>query len=233
MNRFFLLLPMLLVIGCGVSGNNPADLGFLPSRPQKGAVFRSYNAIGPAQWSNNWTSNFDFTGVSWNDKRTVTAVSRTRVVMAGHFIRPADVSVVFHDRSGNVHLRVLRNIRGLSNLGDIAIADLDQPLPPGVAHYPMVNASAATYKRAVIVTDQTMTASIHRVGKVSGRRVVLGNDPEIPKTYWRNLISGDSGNPAFLIQNGRLQLLTTFTTGGSGTGPFYGDPDIQAAVLAP
>jgi hypothetical protein len=230
MYRLLLLIFPFLLIGCGSTGNQASDLGFLPDRPQKGKVFRKYNAIGPAEWSRNWTSNFDFTGVSWNDRRTVTAISPTQVVMAAHFIRPSDISVVFHDRSGKPHFRVLRNVQVLSHLGDIAVADLDEELPPGVTYYPLASPAAATPMRAVLVTDQTMTVSVHRIGNVTGRYVRLGNDPEIPKTYWRNLISGDSGNPAFIIEKGRLHLLMTFTTGGSGSGPFYGAPEIRAAL---
>ena len=62
--------------------------------------------------------------------------------------------------------------------------------------------------------------------------VRLGYIPEINPVYGRNLIVGDSGNPSFLIVNGQLVLLETHTTGGPGAGPFYGDPNIQAAIRA-
>lgn len=216
--------------GPAASGPVAADLAFLPAKPQKGSVFTFYNHHGPAARSGNWTSAFDLTGVSWNDPRTATAISRRHVVMAAHFIRPTDVPLVFHDRSGGRHVRKLTQVHTLGGVGDIAVGRLDEPLPAGVAHYALASPQDATPRRLALVTDQNMTVSLHRVGQVSGGRVMLGYDPAIPKTYWRNLVVGDSGNPAFVTDGGRLKLLTTFTTGGPGTGPFYGDPAVAAAV---
>jgi hypothetical protein len=216
--------------GPTATGPIAADLAFLPAKAQKGTVFTFYNHHGPAVRSGNWTSNFDLTGVSWNDPRTATAISRRHVVMAAHFIRPTDVPLVFHDRSGGRHVRKLTQVLTLGGVGDIAVGRLDAPLPAGVAHYALASPQDATPMRLALVTDQTMTVSLHRIGQVSGGKVMLGYDPAIPKTYLRNLIVGDSGNPAFVIDGDRLKLLTTFSTGGPGTGPFYGDPAVAAAV---
>ena len=230
---------MMLAAAClGLSACAPVppagppaeDLAFLPERFERGRVFRVYLAGGRSIPANNWTSNFDFSGVSWNDTRTATAVSRRHVVMAGHFARHMSTPVVFHARDGTAHTRQLTGITQLQGLGDIAVGTLDSPLPPEIAHDPLAASGDATYKRAVLVTDQTRTISIHRIGPVDGRRVQLGFDPEIDRRYWRNLVTGDSGNPAFIVKNGRLHLLTTFTTGGPGRGPFYGHPEIRARL---
>jgi len=189
-----------------------------------------YNHHGPSIRSGNWTSRFDLTGVSWNDTRTATAISRNHVVMAAHYIRPTTVPLIFHDRSGGRHIRTLTQVQTLTSVGDIAVGRLNEPLPAGVAHYPLASPQDAAVMRLALVTDQTMTVSLHRIGRVSAGRVMLGYDPNIPKTYNRNLVSGDSGNPAFVISGSGLRLLTTFSTGGPGTGPFYGEPAISAAV---
>jgi hypothetical protein len=220
---------------CGAPSGPPRadrapDLAFLPDKPEKGRVFTVYNHHGPSIRSGNWTSRFDLSGVSWNDTRTATAISRHHVVMAAHYIRPTTVPLVFHDRSGARHLRTLTRVITLTSVGDIAVGRLNEPLPAGVAHYPPASPADATPMRLALVTDQTMTVSLHRIGRVSAGRVMLGYDPAIPKTYNRNLITGDSGNPAFVISDGGLRLLTTFTTGGPGTGPFHGEPAIAAAV---
>jgi hypothetical protein len=223
------------LVSCGVSSGPPPadrapDLAFLPNKPEKGRIFTVYNHHGPSIRSGNWTSRFDLTGVSWNDTRTATAISRHHVVMAAHYIRPTTVPLIFHDRSGARHVRTLTQVQTLTSVGDIAIGRLNEPLPAGVAHYPLATAVDGTPMRLALVTDQTMTVSLHRIGRASAGRVMLGYDPAIPKTYNRNLISGDSGNPAFVIGGGGLRLLTTFSTGGPGTGPFYGEPAIAAAV---
>ncbi len=212
------------------AGPPPEDLSFLPERYERGRVFRNYNAAGRAPLADNWTSRFDFSGVSWNDNRTATAISDRHVVMAGHFTRNRSTPVVFHERDGTPHKRRLTGITSLRGMGDIAVGTLDEPLPPEIARYPLAAPGDATYKRAVLVTDQERTISIHRIGVVGDRRVQLGYDPEINRRYWRNLVSGDSGNPAFIIKGGGLHLLTTFTYGGPGQGPFYGHPEIRARL---
>jgi hypothetical protein len=233
------LTALVLFSSCATSppsgsagGDRAGDLSFLPDRAGKGSLFRYYQAHGKSSWSRNWTSQFDLTGVSWNDSRTVTAISRNHVVMAGHFIRPPSVPAVFHDRDGNRHERILGPATRLGRVGDVAVAKLNRPLPDGVAHYPLATAADATHERLVLVTDKDMQLSLHRLGRVQARRVILGYDPKIDRRHWRNLVVGDSGNPAFILRNGRLALLSTHTTGGPGTGPFYGDPEVRAAVMA-
>lgn len=227
---------MLLGIFCGgcvsmqEQAQIPPDLSFLPERFQQGKVFRFYSAGGPSLLAGNWTSQFDFTGVSWNDKRTATAISRKHVVMAGHFARPMSSPLVFHDRGGRPHRRWMIGIRHFKHLGDIAIAELDSPLPESIAHYSLVKPEDVTYKRAVLVTDQTHVISVHRIGVVQGRKIQLGYDPNLDRRYWRNLVVGDSGNPAFVLERGELRLLTAFTTGGPGAGPCYGDPEVRSAI---
>jgi len=223
----------LVFSGCATapSAGPPAeDLGFLPERFERGRVFRVYLAGGNSIMANNWTSQFDFSGVAWNDNRTATAISRRHVAMAGHFPRHMSTPVIFHDREGRPHKRRLVGITPLHQLGDIAIGTLDSPLPPEITHYPLAAPGDATYKRAVLVTDQTRRISVHRIGPVKDRRVQLGFDPKIDRRYWRNLVFGDSGNPAFIIEGGKLKLLTTFTTGGPGMGPYYGHPDIRSRI---
>ena len=120
----------------------------------------------------------------------------------------------------------------LTNVGDIAVARLNLPLPPEVKFYRLADTGDASISRPVIVSDQTNTLSVHQIDAVSGGVVRLGFVPGLNPLYRRNLIVGDSGNPSFLWKNGELVLLETHTTGGPGAGPFYGDPQVQAAVRA-
>lgn len=211
--------------------NKPPDLAFLPAKVEKGRLFTFYNHHGTSIRSANWTSRFDLTGVSWNDPRTATAISRRHVVMAAHFIRPFEIPLVFQDASGQKHVRHLTRVKTLTHVGDIAIGRLDEPLPAGVRHYRLAGPQDAARMRLALVTDQKMTLSLHRIDRTGAGRVALGYDPAIERTYWRNLVPGDSGNPAFVIEGGELRLLTTFTGGGPGTGPFYGEPAISSAVI--
>ncbi len=229
---------MLALASCGPGPSRVRSLvpetlsDFIPKRPVKGELFGYYQPRGRSKWKDNWTENLDLTGVSWNNARTATLISPSHVVMAAHFIRPSDVPVMFHDRDGQPHERFIAEVRDLRTVGDVAVARLNRPLPPGVKRYRFASPAMAAVGRPVLITDQTRTVSIHRIGEVFGRNIRLEYQPELDPIYRRNLITGDSGNPSFLWDGGESWLLETHTTGGPGSGPFYGDPEIQAAIRA-
>jgi hypothetical protein len=224
---------------CGPAGQtattpvslNPGDLGFLPAKPEKGALFQYYQPKARSKWRNNWTSPLDLTGVSWNDSRTATLIAPSYVVMAAHFTRPADVPVMFHDKNGKPYERFIAAVRPIPG-ADIAVAKLHLPLPPEIKPYRFARASEATLGRPVIITDQTNSLSVHRIERISGASIHFGYIPGLDSSYRRNLVVGDSGNPSFLLTSDGLALLGTHTTGGPGAGPFYGDPAVQAAIRA-
>lgn len=237
MKPAFAIFTSLFLCACG-TGSRPsvatgapdqAGLGFLPAKAEKGTLFQYYQPKGSSKWRNNWTHAFDLTGVAWNDARMATLIAPSYVVMAAHFTRPSNVPVVFHDRTGKLYERFIAKVRML-NVGDIAVAKLNLPLPPEMKCYRFANAADASIGRPVIVSDQTNTLSVHRIAAVSGGVIGFGYIPGLDGTYQRNLIVGDSGHPSFLLKNGELILLETHTTGGPGAGPFYGDPGVQAAI---
>lgn len=242
MKSTLILFVSVLVCACGPSmgpsintGNMASGtegLGFLPQNTERGTLFQYYQAKANSKWRNNWATGLDLTGVSWNDSRTATLIAPSYVVMAAHFMRPEDVPVMFHDKNGKPYERFIAKSRTLSGVGDIAVAKLNMPLPSEVKSYRFAKLSEAKIGRPVIVTDQTKTLSVHRIAAVFGNMIQLGYIPGLNPAYGRNLIVGDSGNPSFLIRNGELVLLETHTTGGSGAGPFYGSPQVQAAIRA-
>jgi hypothetical protein len=229
----------LLMAACGnpPGGGSPAtilglDYGFLPANAEKGELFRQYRANARSSWSKNWAGALDLTGVAWNDRRTATLISPSHVVMAGHFVRPSDVPVIFHDRHGTPHARWIASVKKLDGV-DVAVARLDRPLPPEIRPFDFATAEEAVVGRPVITTDQTMTLSVHRIEAVFGKFIRLSFVEQLDPVYRRNLIKGDSGNPSFLRRpSGELVLLETHTFGGSGSGPFFGSPEVQAAVRA-
>ena len=237
MRNLLCLLP-LLICSCGpaatpsiLPGSPVSGVDFLPKNAEKGALFKYYQAKTSSKWRNNWAANLDLTGVSWNDSRTATLISPSHVVMAAHFMRPASVAVMFHDKKGKPYERFITGVKVL-NTGDIAVARLNLPLPPEVKWYRLANHSDAHLGRPVVVSDQTMTLSIHRINAIAGPIVQFGYMSELDPIYQRNLIVGDSGNPSFIVKGQTLFLIETHTTGGPGTGPFYGDPAVQASINA-
>lgn len=235
MNLRLSLVCLALLSSCGpleVSTTTLAngELGVLPDRPQKGKLFDYYQAKGAAKWQRNWTSSLDLTGVSWNDSRTCTLIAPQYVVMAAHYVRPADVPVMFHDRQGNPVERYITQVTSLAPMADIAVAKLNMPVPSSIKHYAFASGVNLQRGRSVFVTDQTMAVSVHQIALHSGPRISFMPHQGIDPIYRRNLIVGDSGNPSFILSGGDLQLLETHTYGGGGSGPCYADPSVQAAI---
>lgn len=215
----------------GAGSPNQAGFGFLPPKAEKGTLFKYYQPKAVSKWRNNWTSELDLTGVSWNDSRTATLIAPSYVVMAAHHIRPSNVPVMFHDKNGKAYERYITAVRSLA-VGDVAVGKLNLPLPPEIKRYRFARAGEATVGRPAIITDQTMTLSVHRIESINGGVIRFSYFTDLNPIYQRNLIVGDSGNPTFIYSNGDLALLETHTTGGPGAGPFYGDPGVQSAVRA-
>ena len=235
--KFVATFASLLLVACApgngpsVSGNPaPAgQLGFLPRDAVKGSLFKYYQPKAGSKWLNNWAARLDLTGVSWNDTRSATLISPSHIVMAAHYMRPAEVAVMFHDASGRPYERFITAVKPLA-IGDVAVARLNLPLPPAIKHYRFASAADAAIGRPVIVSDQTRTLSVHRIEATTGGVIRFGYIPGLNPLYQRNLVVGDSGHPTFLLRNGELVLLETHSTGGPGAGPFYGDPAVQAAI---
>jgi hypothetical protein len=223
-----------LLGGCGPSsvGLPDNELALLPSSPQKGTLFDYYEARGKAKWNRNWTYPLDMTGVSWNDNRTATLIDEQHVVMAAHYMRPPEVPVMFHDRDGNPVERYIVRSRSLAPMADVAVGKLNLPVPASIKRYRFATLSELRPGRAVLITDQTKTISVHQIRMTAGNTVSFEYHPQIDAVYRRNLITGDSGNPTFVISQNDLKLLETHHYGGPGSGPCYASGDIQAAIRA-
>jgi len=229
-----LSLIALFLSGCGSSTGDlsKGELGLLPSTPEKGTLFAYYEPKGLAKWNRNWTYNLDLTGVSWNDTRTATLIDQQYVVMAAHYIRPSDVPVMFHDRKGNPVERYLVQVKSLAPMADVAVGKLNLPVPGGIKAYSFAPARDLAQGRAVLITDQTKTVSVHQIQAVSGKTISFAYHSRLDPIYRRNLIVGDSGNPTFVISGNDVKLLETHTYGGPGSGPCYANGEIQAAIRA-
>ncbi len=196
-------------------------------------IFSQYSANGPAQLAANFTRRLDFTGVAWDESRTATLVSPIHAVMAAHYTRPVGARVVFHDRKGQPHARTITAIERVPGL-DVAVVRLDSPVP--VAFYRVLPPSSSYAGPLtgclVVVTDQWRMAFVHEIAGVREKSVSFRHpSPDRGITLLtKDLVSGDSGSPAFLLVGGELVLIETHTTGGAGAGPFYGSPAVFSGV---
>lgn len=215
---------------------------FIPG-PMDKALFLHYDAKGLARWSNNWTRNLDFTGVAWDSSKTGTLIHPQYLVFASHFQRRIGEEVVFHDRAGIPVRRHIAAKRTINRMGDpdVALARLDRPVPDSIAVYPLLP-EGPDYKgllgAKILVTDKERKVHLFWLNRLDafksgylsvGARKGLGH--ELAERWHERLIGGDSGNPSFLIVDGKLLLLSTLRGGGWGAkGPFFGDRQLKATL---
>ena len=148
-----------------------------------------------------------------------------------------DAVDVFHNRDGRAIERFVEKIisfRQAGASGDIAIGLLNRPLPASIRTYavpePRSDYASTLPGTTALVTDQSRSLFFHQISSVQGSTLQFRFDPATAPGHRKNLIIGDSGNPSFLLSHGELVLIETHSTGGPGSGPFYGAPDVVAAL---
>ncbi|GAA5495630.1 hypothetical protein Rhal01_01809 [Rubritalea halochordaticola] len=192
-------------------------------------IYEKYDPKGKSALKKSWTRKFDASGISFNDKRTCTLVTRQHVVMARHYKRSVGEPVVLHDRRGWWCQRTIT--KSLDVYGDVAIGLLDEPVPASYKVYPLLVAEPKLEEsllgELVIVTDQNRRLFVHEVASVRGTNIRFTFDEKKQIGFGKRLVSGDSGNPSFVIVGGEPVLIETHTTGGWGAGPFYGSALLQ------
>ncbi|MCW1887474.1 hypothetical protein OKA04_22250 [Luteolibacter flavescens] len=198
-------------------------------------IITNYATDRPSTWGKNFTRRLDFTGVAWDDTRTATAVSPLHVVMAAHYQRPVGSKVVFHDRGGRPHQRTLVAVESLTGIADVAVGKLDAPLPSGVKPYRVLPPSGDYGSLAgclAIVTDQQRRAFVHEIYSIQNGSLAFSHANRLSPLVRKNLVTGDSGHPSFLLVGGEMVLIGTHTFGGPGKGPFYSSPAVYRGVNA-
>jgi hypothetical protein len=232
MRRFILLG---LVAAC-LSSCSQQGMLTDPVLPKQGGdpdIFRLYSQVGDSKMAAGWPSGMDMSGVSFDDRKTATLVSRRHVVMARHFQRAVGAKVIFHDRQGKYLERKMIKVGNVH--GDVAVGLLDQPVPAGYRVYPLpapTTDPASLVGRPVVVTDQHRRLFFHKVGRAGFGGISFVHDVEDQHGWGKKLVSGDSGNPSFLIVGRELVLVETHSTGGAGAGPYYGDAMVQEKLRA-
>jgi hypothetical protein len=236
-----------LMVHCGAA-DPPATR---PKAPQAGAVtdpafslnslegleagdnrlFLAYDPNGEVRWNKGWPGQVDLTGVAWDSPRTATAITARHVVMAAHYSRKIDDTLVFHDHDGKRHARTLVNtvsLGGPPNHTDITVGLLDRPLPDQIKTYPLLEPATDYADRLagglVLVTDHERRLFIHEIMFVSTKSLRFTFSPECKESMQKSLFRGDSGNPSFLWMRGEPVFVETHTMGGAGAGPFYSAP---------
>ena len=177
---------------------------------------------------------------SWN--MAGTAISRRHIITAWHYAIPTGSTVWFMGNDGVPCSRVVMGHRSIAGT-DICIQLLDGDLPDTVEPTRILPENYADYIRTaarlpVVTFDQEeklVVADSRPFKAYSDRNEVTGALCPHDSTrlaFYENVVSGDSGNPRFLVVGNQLVLLSVLRSGGTGSGCFvshYAD-EIQQAM---
>ncbi|MEB3214529.1 MAG: hypothetical protein VKL39_24485, partial [Leptolyngbyaceae bacterium] len=193
-----------------------------------------------------WCADVDLTAVSpWNStdgvRRAGVLISPRHVLFAAHYQPDTGATIRFIAADNTVVTRTISNKTTFPGYipyhPDFTIGVLDSDVPASIGFAKVLPASYATsfpgaaawgkvaslcfdQEEKALVQDWRGAYSLWDV-TVSAVRDYCGfNTPTDAKRleFFENKITGDSGNPAFLIINGELVLLTVLTYGGAGAG---------------
>lgn len=191
--------------------------------PARAGYVQALTAISP------WNSN------SGPNKAGV-AISARHILFAAHYQIAVGAAVRFVEADGTVHTRTITGrttLPGYTSTDlypDLTVAVLDSDLPAGITPVCVPPDDLLDYLPELtsgglipsIGLDQEEKALISdwSLHSLSGKLVEGFRRPESVErgAYYEDKISGDSGNPAGLLVDGQLMLLTVWTGGGGGAG---------------
>jgi hypothetical protein len=210
-----------------ISGKNPSTTKNIFSAQNHTSSIYTRN-------TNCWTGNINTTCISpWNStggsQRAGTLISPRHVIFCEHlgFYPKIGATIRFVDNSNNVINRTLINSLSFSGgWPDFRIGLLDSDVPNSISFAKILPSNWSTYFPSLstqytvplLVIDQEEKALVTDwcLGSTSIRCCQPTNAQRL--SFYENLISGDSGNPIFLVINNELILISVVGGGGAGSG---------------
>ncbi len=160
-----------------------------------------------------------------------TLISPRHIVFAHHFYPANGTELRFVANNNTVIARVLSNSVPIGGT-DIRIGVLDSDVPTNLITFAKVLPSNLTNyfpnslypissnSIPALCLDQDENALESDISTVFHHISFVAPVEATRRRFYEAKISGDSGQPAFMILNGQLVLLTVWTSGGGGTGFF-------------
>lgn len=239
-----------------LAGNAPMLTGY--TNPNGSATGGGYNAArSPYFWGKN--IDFTST-IVWNNegypvgggsedfrKRGATAITKRHIIFAKHFALASSTKVYFCQPDGTWISRTILATDDHSTK-DIEVGTLSEDLPDTITPAEIAPANINQYFkrnsldaidqywRPIVVTfDSDKKGILLELTKASSpENIAYFDNPLVVPAPYSNLseelVSGDSGNPVFLIINGKAILLSSLYTTGSS--PSYSNyiSDINALI---
>jgi hypothetical protein len=179
-----------------------------------------------------WHSPLDQYDNNTNQRRGGTLVSPRHLLYANHYQIPHGTQVRFVTKDNTVITRVVSNSLTITGT-DLHIGVLDADVPTNFIGFAKVLPAGYTnYFPTSLNSIPTLCLNQQQQALVTD---ILSLSPAVTNAAWLQLIaptaatrklfygdkiSGDSGQPCFLILHGELVVLTVFTGGGAGSGQF-------------
>ncbi len=187
----------------------------------------------PLVWTDEGT-NLNFTGMSpWNTEggaiqytHGATLISPRHFIAANHYAVSVGRIVGFIDSSGN---HIERTVTGSTNISgtDIQVELLDSDVPDSITYYPIMASSTLfsslqkvqeeTLDVPIVVFDQESKAIVQKITYIPNTSIGhLTYSTGTRKEFSESLISGDSGQPGFIIVDNQPVLLFAHYTATAG-----------------
>jgi hypothetical protein len=176
--------------------------------------------------SSCWASSLDWTGVSPTNsvdpfRRGGTLVSPRHLIWANHFNIPNGATMTFVSNSNEVFTRTISNSVQIAN-SDIRVGVLNSDIDSSISFYSVLPANWRDYLVSVlftflplITTDQEQKALCRELTNVSTNGELLAHrlaQVEPRQNFTEPLITGDSGQPMFMLVDGEMVFLGTHYT---------------------
>ena len=176
-----------------------------------------------------WLKDVDFSCVSpWSDEcgtvRAGTLISRRHIIFAKHFPLWKGCRILFVDLAGEVCPCRVEATKAMEKC-DIAIGSLDYEVTPSIHPAKILPENYADFlgdgKGLPIVTfNQGEKAFLSECRGITTNAVSnFASTNAAWKALGGRIVTGDSGNPAFLLVGSQPILIYCLHTGGSGHGP--------------
>lgn len=197
---------------------------------------QSHNANPPAYQRNIncWAADLDLTCISpWNstgaNKRAGTLISPRHIIFAAHYQISTGSTIRFVDKDNNLVTRTISATKAHPAYSpyypDLVIGLLNEEVPPTISYAKVLPDDWSSYLPSetglpTLCLDQEEKALVTdlRYLNANGRSYFQAPTDSTRLGFHENKISGDSGNPAFLIIDSQLVILTVWTFGGAGSG---------------
>lgn len=200
-------------------------------------IFSTQNHASPSYVRNSgcWVNDVNLTSISpWNStegiNRAGVLISRRHIIFAAHYQINNGSTIRFVDNNNNIVTRTMVNKLThpsyVPYYPDLTVGLLDSDVPNTINFVKILPQNWSNYLPSLsniyrlpcLVLDQEEKALISELYDLDTYANFLSPTNLNRLAFFENVIIGDSGNPAFLIINGELVIITVWTHGGAGRG---------------